>query len=56
VCESVSGMKLTKWWRQIVPSMRGSHSKRVVSEWSHSTWHCDGARHEWWYSDLFCLL
>jgi len=41
--ESVNGINLTKWWRQIVPSARSSHSERVVAKWRLCTWHCDTA-------------
>ena len=34
----------TKWWWQIVPSARSSHSERAVTKWWRGTWHCDRAR------------
>ena len=42
--ESVNRVNATKWWRQIVPSARSSHSERAVTEWWRSTWLCDRAR------------
>ena len=50
--ESVKRINLTKWRRQIVPSMRRNHSEQTVTKWWRGMWHCDRARRggseAWW--------